>query len=627
MPTIEEMRRELASRSTPSVEEMRRQLSGGSAAADEIVQETHPDFGWADRFAIKNFGGSPETIDAYIDKQGFKTKTSNGQRLIKKENDSKWHVLDPDTGFLSSDMVGDFMDVIASDIPKAVGSGLATAAGGIAGGAATGGAGAIPGAMLAGGASSAALEGLRQAVGNYIGTAEGVDATDIGIDAGIGAFAPLIGGTGGAKAVAKNIAGTDILSKLGFGGTKAVEKYLGKEGLKGLGATSVEGINAALEKATASQSGLVAKLGPKALAAATGVPEEAIRAAPGKVSSTIQGLLGVESKKPMTNMQIAELIHSQGGADAISAVREQAVNAAQEVTDGLQKRVGDSLKQVGAEYDLAKYTTLLTEERDKLLLSGNKNAGKAAKEIEDLIEDYFVVGADTVPAEQMMLIKNQLADEAGFLARSATKPTDSTKEKAARKVWKSMTDDIWSDVKQADKMLGQKGDLQSLYKDNENMKRYILPKIKNEDATEATLKKVGSPAPRRNFKQQVKVFDKKYGTNIKDIADILEVEKYLADPGLMAGWGGGASATARTLTAGALGGTAGSYLGYEAGGTQGRMLGGLTGGLMGGVLGSPLMLKQAIKAAPIADYIRSLSDYGMRYGAPNAATNFRRADK
>ena len=165
------------------------------------VQEQHPDISWQDRVVAKNFaqdqGKQVEFLQSKYPNLEFDV-SENNQIRAKSPESREWNVLDPDTGFFSSDFVSDVGDV-GYDLYSAGSEGLATAAGALFGGGATAGVGTIPGAMAAGGAMTGANEAARQKLGQYLGIPQEVSGEDVAVSAGVGAVAPMLFGAGKAK--------------------------------------------------------------------------------------------------------------------------------------------------------------------------------------------------------------------------------------------------------------------------------------------------------------------------------------------------------------------------------------------------------------------------------------------
>lgn len=213
------------------------QFAGVNELKEKVLNEM-PE-GFEGRFTAKNFGGDPVASFNYLQKQNpdFELKTDkSGEVLARKRGTKDWGRMDP-KGFDWRDLTD-----VAYDVPAAVAQGVATAASGVAGAAATlpaAGIGAIPAAMAGGAGSGVALEGVRQGIGSLMGIEDNVSAEDLKLAAATGAISPLLFGTGaGAKEVVKY--GAKEIAK---GGAKETAKDLLKaqSGLIGKGYDKVAG--------------------------------------------------------------------------------------------------------------------------------------------------------------------------------------------------------------------------------------------------------------------------------------------------------------------------------------------------------------------------------------------------
>lgn len=165
-----------------------------------VVEEMHPVVTQADRFLIQNFSNAPDVGLSYLQKKypGLEGKMDeSGKRiLIRTPGEKAFRVVDPNTGFLSSDILNDASDV-AYD---AVATGVQTAASvpGLI-------VGSVPGAIAAGGVSGAGLEALRQKLGQTLGLPQEINNQDVVASGALGAALPGAGAAlgGAAKLAAK----------------------------------------------------------------------------------------------------------------------------------------------------------------------------------------------------------------------------------------------------------------------------------------------------------------------------------------------------------------------------------------------------------------------------------------
>lgn len=639
MPTVAEMRASLlagAAPKEPSVEEMRASLLGQPASTGAVIQEQHPDISNMERFNIKNFGGDTQQAISYLQKAhpDMQFSVQPGDQIAAKHPAEKdWRVLDPDQGFLGSfthpvEALKDVGDV-AADTLVGLGSGAAATTAGLGTGLVTGGTGAIPAAMAAGGAAGSGLEYLRQKIGQLTGVQDPaqLDKLAIGLSGGLGAASPLLLGTGATKGAISDLLkgeGTGILSRLG--GEGAVTKALGNEGLGSLAGTEA-GRTAAADALYEGQRG-VSKYLPKVASGLTGVPEEVIKEAPAKVTDSIKDLLGMDPRSKATNLQIAEKIYQNGDANLITDAKKQIFDKVQAKTGELQDQIGAALKESGQAFDYAPYMAKFEELAKKQ--PDNAIGGKTAAEIRQISTDLFGKGG-IADAPTAMQVKNQLADIAGYVKGRNMSPADGAVETAARDVWRDMTKDLSAAINKADQKAGGNGALTAMYKDNETLKRDILPAFKTDASTERSLAKFDK-ASQRVFTRNAKILDKKYGTSIEDVSNLLDIEKHLANPSFMPTSGGGTTSTTRTITSAGLGALAGYGLGNAAGGGPvGSRVGGGAGFVAGGLLGGPAALRQVLRAytktQPVSDLLRSLGTGASKVGAPVSAWELMRGPK
>jgi hypothetical protein len=172
----------------------------GAHQKEEVIQEQHPRISVADRLVIKNFATDPSVGVTYLKRKypDLEVKQIRGQTVAKTPKETKWRVLDPDTGFFSKDFLADTGDV-GFDVLAGLGTGAATAAGAVGG---------PPGSVAAGAAAGAGAEALRQKIGQALGLPQGYDAKEIGVQGAIGGAFPVVGSAvkGAYKAITRGAA-------------------------------------------------------------------------------------------------------------------------------------------------------------------------------------------------------------------------------------------------------------------------------------------------------------------------------------------------------------------------------------------------------------------------------------
>lgn len=193
----------------------------GEQEPEKTLDEQHPDLSWDDRMQFKNLTTGQGFVDA-LKKKGFEVNPNDSNK-IRKPGEKDWKVVDPSS--LEFADIGD----VAYDIPAAAVESAATIGGGLFGG--------LPGAMVAGGGTSGALETLRQTLGKMTPDIEqDYDATDIGLSTGLGALAPALFGSGAStKQIIKKAMEKDV-SAASLGKSQQGLLRRGYEALKTTGA-------------------------------------------------------------------------------------------------------------------------------------------------------------------------------------------------------------------------------------------------------------------------------------------------------------------------------------------------------------------------------------------------------
>lgn len=559
------------------------------------VLDEASDIGVLDRLAVKNFGGKPEDQVAYLreSRPDLDIRIINNEIVAKKPTDAQYRKLDPGDaipgkgfdaglgsgGILSKAKEGlsDLGD-IAFDTLAGGASTAAGAAGAIAG--APTGIGAIPAAMGASGTAGTAMEGLRQAIGNYLRTAKGADVQQMALTGGISGLAPGLFGAGASeKAIAK------AASQPGF-----VAGILKKTnaGFLPKGATP-----SAKQAATAGahfadmQTGMIPKVWNGVKSILSGVPKETLSTATEEVAPTyvkrlVNAGLELDPNGKYTNQEIAVALKQQ------NRLGEQGAATALDIVDTFskhQKAIGKQMEDAAAGSPAKISISPLGDELRKIAESTDgsqsepiQDIGSAAK---TLIARFFEpakkkVDAGAAPAMQYLdLMGNPIAPKA-----EAAKPLELNLKEAMqlRNTMSHFINDRISPASlesmgpEAQQLRGQMmaardtlqdqiynevektsaPGLRSAYKQLKDFERNLQPKFSDAQTAARTLSNLNNKS-NAVVKEQLGKFDKQYGTDILGAAKLSDVTKFFGDPSLEAMSGGGVTSTSRTLKAGGIG--------------------------------------------------------------------------
>lgn len=172
------------------------------------LEEQHPDLNIGDRVLRGAFLKNQKDEAAYLHKKGFQVEEeSDGKLAVWKTGDKFRYRLDPNTGFFSSDFLGDAADLIGDTISAGVGTAAGTLAAPIP----------VPGSSLAAASAAAgATDAGMQILGGLLGI--GDEELDLGYAATTSvaqATVPILGKLGvlgikGAGKAARFIAGPAV---------------------------------------------------------------------------------------------------------------------------------------------------------------------------------------------------------------------------------------------------------------------------------------------------------------------------------------------------------------------------------------------------------------------------------
>lgn len=534
--------------------------------AQDIIKNEMPEGLGVSRAIVKNLAGSPEAAFNFLQKEHkdfeFK-KDAKGEILARKRGQEAWGRLDP-KGF-------DLQDIsdIGYDVVAAGGQGAATAAAGLAGGAATlpaGGVGALPAAIAASGASGAGLEAIRQALGSAAGLEDNISGTDIAIAGGTGAVSPLLFGTGAAVKEAGKYA-----LKQGLG---ELEKKALIQAQKGLGGK-------AWDWGTK-------QIGSRLAGIAGGYPKEVVQAAGENLD-----LIKASEKHPEVAVKILE---------ENKDLFVNSLNKARRETGKQLENLSGEIDKLGATVSTQKVLAPLTALREKLAGAGLQNEARrdSLEVVDNIIAKHFQVGEE-IPLElstaQVQQLRNELKElaiEKGLKFKDAGSTKGASQASGALNkdilnalhqtsdVMKSETDKVVRKV--APEMKDQLDSLNSMYSGYKELQDEFYNATKSEDAFKSFIKKQGVVA-----ESAKKKMSEIAGKDINELAAQSAAIDIFRNPRWQIPAFGGSN-TARTLGAGALGGYLGAAAGQAAGGST--YLPTMIGAGLGSVTASPAMIRK-----------------------------------
>jgi len=538
-----------------------------SAPSLSIKNETHPDISWADRAIVKNFSGTPEAALQYLKEKHpnldiqfrptLPGKSDPTDIIVKKPGEREYRRLDPQ-GFDIADL---------SDIGYDVGAGLlttlASGAGGVAGGVA-GGIGALPSAALAGAGTSAGLEAARQNIGSLFGMKDNRSLGDVAVAGAAGAAAPFLFGTGATS---------------GQVAAKSLEKNLSLDAVKELANSQKGYLSRGLEK-----------LGPFLGSASSGVKKSSFEtakqfpdevAALGKSPDLIEW--GQQNVAPAVET-INNAVHDKGAAmEAISSAASEA---------GVRVPVDSTLK-------------ILENAADKLGKQNNEWAQEASKSLWD---KYWKIQDNTIPGTGEMLPDNVwawikgLEEETTFNAnplKQAGAPRDTVVSKRVEASLKDAAQALKAAMDSKVKPFGKaRSELSDMLAVREKFSKMlnvdpnasdIRQQLQSDTVVQNFKKMIQNPEKKNNLK----IADKMFGTNLEHKAKVLQSADDLYRKGVFATSSEGTTSTSRTIGAGVAGGAAGYYAGAATGQQGAAGPGALVGAGLGAVLGGPAAMRAA----------------------------------
>lgn len=513
----------------------------------KVIQEQHPEISAKERAILKNFANSPESGIAYLKQENpnldiqFDQRT--GQYRVKAQGEQDYKVVDPDTGFFSSDILSDAGDV-AYDVYAMGSEGLATGLGAVGGAAVGGGIGALPAGAAAGGVASAGNEAMRQGLGQAFGIPQEIDGTDVAIAGGIGTASPLLFGAGKARGALKST----------WDGTK---KYV------------------------------MPKLGEWA----SGVP-----------SNTLRNYARPEIMDSVDNLakggNLNEYLDQTG--KKITGFVSDRVNTA---GDDLAK----SIDELGRPIDISTAKAAIKSPADDLVsnpLASNLDHQKAGK-LNKIYTNVF--GQPTNPGAPPQMLPDDLpAQRAWQLQKDLKKYADYDGDLTVENVFsKKPARDAYTAINQSldEASEGVVGKAKNQYTAAKKLERNLLPEFQGTNEVKSSKKVYDTLAGLDNnskkvfsgYLDELGALDE--GIDLAKEADTLNAYKYLGEASLNPLSTKGTTSTSRNLGLATVGGSLGSLAGYQmGGGYSGAATGGILGVGIGTALGNPAAMKAYIKA-------------------------------
>ena len=565
-----------------------------------------------DRAFVKNFGGSEQDkIDYLKSKPEYKDWEIQSEPkqglIIRKPGEKDFKKLDPGgrANLNPVEMIQDVADV-GYDVLAGTLSTVASGASGIAGGVASGGAGAIPAAMAGGAASSAALEGLRQGIGNILGTAKGADVGDIALSGAIGGVAPVLLGTGASKSqIASALKSPSNVSNV----LKRENLGFIKQGAK----ATAEDIGMAKEALTQSQRGILSRGLEGGLSAFAGTaPAKTLRNATAELKKPMVNLLSkivkVDPNRKWTSQEMAEALTKQ---DKIVGFGDNTLGTFVKTMDEQQQKLAtkyaDGLEKMGVEFEITSLGDDLLKQAEFASASSIPEVKEIGSSALKLHERFFgkpkldvvtgrMMPVTVKPKEAQMLMnamKNWSKVANSKLSRDAVDANQKMFRQSIDGAQKLLEDKFYKQLeKVADKGLKQD------YKQNKDFLRNLYPKMKDAETAAKNLMDINNKN-KAGFRASLKAFDQKYmkdkPVKMMDLANFADVVKFFGDPSLEAISSGGATSTGKILRAGDIMGTTG-WLAAQASGTTGlQPMAAQVGRTIGQMGTSPAIVSKILK--------------------------------
>lgn len=504
-------------------------VSDSAFSDNNVVQEQHPDISTADRLLIKNLAISPEVGAKYLrDKYpGMEVRVHKGEVIARKPGEKSYRVLDPDTGFFSKDFLADAGDV-AFDLGKGAIQSAATAAGTAFGG--------VPGAVAAGGATSAGLEALRQKLGYALGLPQpNLDTGKVKLEGAFGAAFPAAGKVGDVSY--KFLKGT-ALPKIG---------------------EMTSGVPAKVLKDYTQNAARVKFLDQN--------PDEFLSYIKDAKDKIIEG---VQSKVQQTG-------------EAIGGVLQKATGEGKFVDiSSIKAALADKI--AAAERALGKNPTPATE--------------APLKDLKAIQDEYFTQVLQTPEGTVKQEIPNLVEPDVAFKLKQQLKEIarPDMAPNAVRKLQNPTDKEVMRFGKEA--MAKTTGELNKLddtlpmlnknYSSLAETADDTIRVMGNDQQAYNTIRGLDANSKKILQQRLNQVLTKDEADQLKETLQTIQTQSYMGDPASLGLSNLGSTSTSRTVPLSTFGAGAGSYLGYKMGNSPGSaLIGGALGANTGAFLGSP----------------------------------------
>lgn len=523
------------------------------------VQEMHPDISLKDRWIVKNFSQDPANSIAYLKQQypGLEFGLSNDGQLRARKPDDVWRAIDPDTGIISKDTLNDIGDIVY-DLYAAGTEGAATVGGAAAGALGTlpsGGWGAIPGAMVASGATTAGNEAMRQKLGSWLGIPQDIDWGDVGVSGAIGTVAPVIAGVGKVPGLAER--------------------------------------GAKLAGQAVSKANPLPWIGEKV----SGVPREVLR------NYYDDGVRANVDK-----------LEKEGITDFSGQVYDKLKNYVESNKEKAGQELVDVMENMGKKVDIKDAKGAFGSARDEIMAraedGGLTNAdAKKLDKLNEIYTNYFGVQEESFLPDQIG------AKKAWQLQKDLKQTAKYGSDMDAQELYsKGVSRDAYTKINEAlDKASdGATTTAKDRYSAAMKEEAELLPKFEGKTRADSIQKTYNTMSGldrqgRKVMQEKLSKLSDDEILNLVDEAKILSTYKWLGKPNIAPVSSGGTTSTSRTIPLAIAGGSLGSLAGYNTGGGYaGATVGGASGAALGTILGSPAALKAYIRAMRKAGRAREL---------------------